>query len=311
MADDQRLPEFADYVSSATLYGDRLNWFKTLLLFFDGIAINPWAMSGEGFTPPSSEYRSIFHPFFDEGAFAPRSGLTPADGRILDRASGNYYKPGSRPTTFDDWNIGLPYPHSGLPDIDDEGVFGVTTRELVALEPVSHPDDSTWVRNKSERGVVLRTLAVSSKPALSRFNLVSVDLQTVAYGLDTVPLSEVLSFKAEHGLEFRAYRRNLNVFLAILYSQDAADQARLISDRREELLDMGDVLKRRSRLGFKLKRLTPFSLGVAGSALTGASGDVLGAAGGIISAFSAFNGTRTEFGAYTYLASIGEKWKTR
>lgn len=311
MVNDQRLPEFADYVSSATLYGDRLDWLKTLLLFFDGVAINPWAISGEGFVPPSLEYRSIFHPFFDEGAFAPRTALTPADGRILDRASGNYYKPGGRPRTFDQWNIGLPYPQSETPDIDDEGVFDVTPRRLVSLEPVSHPNDPTWIRKEAERGVALRTLAGSSRPALSRFNLLSVDLQTVAYGLETVPLSEVMGFKTEHGAEFRAYRRNLNAFLAILYSQDAADQARLISDRREELLDMGDVLKRRSRLGFRLKRLTPFSLGVAGSALTGASGDFLGAAGGIIGAFSAINGTRTELGAYTYLASIGEKWKTR
>ena len=39
--------------------------------------------------------------------------------------------------------------------------------------------------------------------------VVSIDMELVAPNLDPVPVDELLTFRAEHGAEFRAYARGL------------------------------------------------------------------------------------------------------
>jgi hypothetical protein len=115
------------------------------------------------------------------------------------------------------------------------------------------------------------------QPLPSAGSVVALDLEQVTLNLETVPLEDVLVFRAEYASEHRAYVRNLRKFLRELSSiADPRERLRAIADRREELSEAAHDLKQSAQR--RLRRpLAGFALGIAGAGWAGI-GDPIGAA---------------------------------
>lgn len=114
----------------------------------------------------------------------------------------------------------------------------------------------------------------------SRGRIVDFDLEVVAVDLEPVPLDEVLTSRAEHQADHRKYMSNLRAFCRELSNVESEpDRLRLLEDRRAELREAADVLKRRSWKSFKQpKNAVGFGLGLVGAGVGLASGGVPAAA---------------------------------
>lgn len=107
-------------------------------------------------------------------------------------------------------------------------------------------------------------------------HVLALDLEPVGLNLDAVPLDEVLAFRADHRDAHQAYVRDLRRFLTELASIDEpSDRAQLLEGRREELADAANDLRRASRRAFSKARDT-WALGIAGAAWAAVAGDPLG-----------------------------------
>ncbi len=106
---------------------------------------------------------------------------------------------------------------------------------------------------------LLRTL--EREPMLSAGHVIALDLEPVRLNLDLVPLDEVLDFRAKHRDAYKAYRRDLQRFLWELASiDDIHDREQLLLQRRQELADTSHDLRRQTCRAFK-KNLASWSLG--------------------------------------------------
>lgn len=145
---------------------------------------------------------------------------------------------------------------------------------------------------------LLDTLGFGALPTAG--HVVAVDLEQVTLDLAPVPLDEVLDFRRQHGAEHRAYARDLRQFVRDLAALDQDARDRAFMDRRESLADSADQLRRLARTSWR-RPLATFGLGIAGSAVTLAYGHLIGAG---LSAAGALLGLRRQAdpaSAYTYL----------
>ena len=130
--------------------------------------------------------------------------------------------------------------------------------------------------------------------------VVASDLEQVSLDLAPVALDEVLDFRRQHGSQYRAYARDLRAFVRDSAAMTEQDREQAFLDRREALADMADELRRLARASWR-RPLATFGLGIAGSAVTLAFGNPIGAG---ISAAAALLGLRRQAdpaSAYTYL----------
>jgi hypothetical protein len=74
--------------------------------------------------------------------------------------------------------------------------------------------------------------------------VVQVDLEFVAPDLSSVPVDELLDFRARHGAEYKAYARGLRSIVRDLDGADPDQRAGILADRREALDATADVLRR-------------------------------------------------------------------
>lgn len=149
-------------------------------------------------------------------------------------------------------------------------------------------------------GDLLSTLSQDGFPSAG--HVLALDLEPVGLNLEAVPLDEVLSFREDHRDAHQAYVRDLRRFLAELASiEDMRDRAQLLEDRREELADAANDLRRTSRRAFAKARDT-WALGIAGAAWAAVAQDPLGlllTAGGL--ARGAFSDGEAPASAYSYV----------
>jgi hypothetical protein len=159
-----------------------------------------------------------------------------------------------------------------------------------ALQPVS--------ARSSHLQALLETL---DKPVLpTAGHVIALDLEQVTLNLTPIPLDEVLDFRRQYGAEHRAYVRDLRHFVRDLASLDRSDREQAFADRREALADTADQLRGLVRKAWR-RPLASFGLGIAGSAVTLASGNPLGAALGAASALLGLHRQADPASAYTYL----------
>lgn len=125
-------------------------------------------------------------------------------------------------------------------------------------------------------------------PQAGAGTVVTVDLEVVGPNLESVPFDEVLAFRAEHGEEYQAYARRLREIVHTLSSGPADDHEQIVTDRREEIREAGDAL-RRGPLKL-LGSVGGIGLGIAGGVATAITGDVLP---GVLGAASAASGVAT------------------
>lgn len=153
-------------------------------------------------------------------------------------------------------------------------------------------------------------LEVLSLPTLpSAGQIVALDLETVGVDLSAVPLDEVVSFREDLGAEYRAYARDVRQLVAQLSPMARDDRDRLLMDRREELADRAHDLRRLSTKTWR-QPLASIGFGVAGAAWQASQGDLVSAglslgAGFVGAALMSVNsGMGVNSGAYSYLFRV-------
>lgn len=145
----------------------------------------------------------------------------------------------------------------------------------------------------------------------SKGDLIRLDLEPVALDLALVPLEDVLQFRSENGESYKAYRRDLHRFMAELASvPEAQERTDLLLERQEELAEAALKTRREARrtLG---KSLGSWSLGIAGSAWAVGTGDLFGAllaAAGLVAARTLKEPERVT--AYSYLFEASRVFRT-
>jgi len=302
------LPEIAYYYPEPYWGLHEADWLKTLLLFFDEIAILlPRYMRGRpeeadpALAGPMAErgLLRVLEPetFVDEevtqalatamvelitvGAFddLPRSGRYAelsrtrlgwdADIELAQMLVDELQTRGLARPTEDGVSVPLhPTVRTTILVLLAQLLRGAGRRAQMDLHPVT---DSGWAVD-----ALVDTLSSPGLPSAGQ--VISLDLQEVAVDISSVPLDDVLAFRTDHGLEYRAYMRRLREFLAQLASiDDEVDRARALADRKEELEDEAERLRRSAR-GAIRRPLAGFALGIAGSAWTAATQDPLGGA---------------------------------
>ena len=110
----------------------------------------------------------------------------------------------------------------------------------------------------------------------SRDKVIAFDLEPVSFDLESVPLDELLQFRAEHHAEHRAYMRDLRGFMAELGEiSDPAERESQLLQRRQEISAMAHDLQRSTRSGLG-RKLASFSLGLTGSVWSVIASDPIG-----------------------------------
>jgi hypothetical protein len=134
-----------------------------------------------------------------------------------------------------------------------------------------HPATSHLVAATDLRNVLSR----DGMPSAA--HVVSLDFESVSLDLEDIPLDEVLGFRDAHSEEYRAYARNLRGFVEELGQVlDANERARLLRSRSQELGDAAHSLRTLARRGFA-RAAGGWAIGIAGAAWSLASADPLGA----------------------------------
>jgi hypothetical protein len=137
--------------------------------------------------------------------------------------------------------------------------------------------------------------------------VVSLDLEVVGPDLNPVPLDEVIAFREDHGAEFRAYARRLREVVRDLARMPAEEQEKALADRREEIRDAGEALRRGPLQA--IGSAAGIGLGIAGGAASAVAGDPIG---GVLSAAAAAAGVagipRETVTPYSYLFAVGRSF---
>ena len=129
-----------------------------------------------------------------------------------------------------------------------------------------------------QRAITELTQTLSRAPFPSAEKVIILDLQPVSFDLASVPLDDILDFREEHRPEHQKYMRDLHRFMAELAAiDDAGDRERLLVERRQEIADASQQLQFSTRrwLG---RNLPPVSFGLAGAAWSIGQRDPVGLA---------------------------------
>jgi hypothetical protein len=78
------------------------------------------------------------------------------------------------------------------------------------------------------------------------------DLLDVGVDLSAVPLDEVLDFRRENGMHYRAYASALHQFLVTSAALHPAERKRILAERSEQIRDQAAELRRISRRAFSV-----------------------------------------------------------
>ena len=155
-------------------------------------------------------------------------------------------------------------------------------------------------------GDLLATLSRRSMP--SRGKVIKLDLEPVTLNMDRVPLHELLQFRTEHQDAHRAYMYDLQRFMVELAAVESLDEREtLYADRRKEIADVAHSLQRSTRLALG-KNLASCSLGIGGSAWSLVTGDPIGAVLAAAGLIPNFIGTHKTVTAYSYLFSLHRRF---
>ena len=154
---------------------------------------------------------------------------------------------------------------------------------------------------------LIATLSRDRMP--SRNKVITLDLEPVSLNMDSVPLDELLQFRTEHQDAHKTYMRNLQRFMAEIASIDALDDREvLLLERRQEIADTAHDM-RRFTLRTLRKNLPSCSLGLTGGAWSLGTGDPIGAALsaiGLVAELFRKPGTVT---AYSYLFNVQQRYR--
>ncbi len=173
-------------------------------------------------------------------------------------------------------------------------------RKDLNIHPVTNDQDA----------ITELTETLSRTPMPSTGKVITLNLAPVSFDLASVPLDDILDFREEHRCEHRKYMRDLHSFMAELAVIDDADnRERLLAERRQEIADASQQLQLSTRrwLG---RNLPPMSLGLAGAAWSISQGDPVGLALAAAAALMSQIGSRSPrlITAYSYMFSVSREF---
>jgi hypothetical protein len=142
------------------------------------------------------------------------------------------------------------------------------------------------------------TLSLASMPSAG--HIVGLDLESVALDLSTVPLDDVLEFRELNGAEYREYARDLRRTIALLSPLPPDERDELLRDRREEMADRADSLRRAARRKWR-HPLASVALGLVGAAWGLVRNDPVSAALALGNVDIGYQSVGGMAGAYSYL----------
>jgi hypothetical protein len=147
---------------------------------------------------------------------------------------------------------------------------------------------------------LISTLRLKRLPSAG--HVVTLDMEAVSVNLETVPLDEVLDFRASHLDAHKAYMRSLRGALVDVSLLPEPERTTLLLERQQEIADAAHDLRRATRQSLG-KNLAAWSLGAAGGAWSVVGHDPLGfaigAAGLVTGAIP--SGKTSPAAAYSYL----------
>jgi hypothetical protein len=297
-------PEIAYYYPEPYWLAEESSWIKSLLLFFDEIAILlPEYMHGRHIVADpalaepledrallrvlapetfvdhetTTQLTDVMEALLDGGAFddlsdvgglaelsMSRMGFS-ALREVADRVNVRLRERGLAQESADGVSIAM-HPHV-------RGTYLLVLALLARATGARHGLDLHPVTNGRRHVGALRRL-LELEPMPSRGQVVAFDLEVVAPNLEDVPLDEVLDFRRESDGAHRRYMQNLRRFTHDLGVMEEADRVRALHDRRADLQDEASDLRRRSYEAWRSpKDLTGFGLGITGAAWSIATGN--------------------------------------
>lgn len=139
---------------------------------------------------------------------------------------------------------------------------------------------------------------------------ITSDLFEVGVDLSAVPLDEVLSFRESYGDQYREYMRSVRQFVFDLAQLDDQTRERRYYDRREEMLDMSADLRRLMRRNLSQAGAAISVAGVS-AVWTGVRGDIIGSVlSAILAVMTLPIQSRIE-NSFTYLFSVRDNLSMR
>ena len=151
---------------------------------------------------------------------------------------------------------------------------------------------------------IVRTLSLPSMPSAG--HVVGVDLEAVGVDLSSVPLDDVLAFREENIGPYRRYARDVREFITRLGPLDPDDRARQFADRRDDLAEQAEALRRLSRKAWR-RPIASLMIGAVGAAWATAHGDPVSAliqlGQGVVGAAP----TEARPSAYSYVFRVQER----
>ncbi|MCY4328123.1 MAG: hypothetical protein OXC53_11120 [Rhodobacteraceae bacterium] len=184
-------------------------------------------------------------------------------------------------------------------------ILGQLSRELGKRRGMTiHPTTNNFETISD----LIQTLSIHTLP--SRQHVVALDLEPVAFDLSSVPLDDVLQFRKEHQHAYQKYMRDLRRFMMELAEvNESEERESLLLERREEISDSAHELQQMGRRALR-KNLVSWSLGIAGGVWSCSNGDPISIA---LSALGVISGSvpsgGDQFGAYTYIFNIGKTFR--
>ena len=330
----EQMPELAYYYPAPYWLPTETDKLKNLLLFFDGIAILlPRYMAGRErvadpvLADPLREMGllKILEPetFVDQtvtealittltelitsGAFDRLDRQNYAYQELSHSRLGSYGDPGLSKMILEELI------HRGLARPSEDGVSVpmhpvVRTTILVLLAQLARNAGhragmdlhTTTTRSRAIRDL-LSVLSLPASPSAG--HLVTLDLETVGVDLAAVPLDDVLDFREHHGNAYRAYARNVREQVSQLGLLEPAEREVVLRDRREEIRDIAEDLRRTSQRRWP-NPTGLFALSAAGAGWIAEHGhDPIGAVLALATAGWALAGTATRqpVNAYSYI----------
>jgi hypothetical protein len=279
------IPELACYYGAQDWLGsDKLiDWTKSLLLFFDGIATS---YSSDTFDRLVNSDPVLAQPLVAHGLlhnYAPRQ-LSRAE--ILDRDLDAEYDGAAIAKSLVER---LLYAYRKFPEMSSDDIFQVFAKAVeatilrntitsVAIQPIT--SNSTAARIAVEHFKIYAHA--------SRSNVIVADMKAIGVDFGRIKLDEVLDFRRLHGSEYRTYARDLRDFTLNLSLMSAEEQALAMEDRATEFNDRAEVLRRLARSAFK-RSAAVLACGIAGAAWTLSKGDPAGALFATGAATASFN----------------------
>ena len=172
---------------------------------------------------------------------------------------------------------------------------GAGDRRGMAVHPATN-----WPEAATD---LLDSLSRESMPSCE--GVVKLDLEPVTLDLSTVPLEEVLQLREDYREAHKAYMRSLRGFLVELGRiGDPAEREAVLLERSQEIADLAHD-NRRSVARTVGKSLASWSMGIVGGVWSAATGDVLGATVGALGLGTGLvAGSPGTVGAYSYLFAV-------